>query len=44
MSSWMTGGFYSYMLTDDLMLITLNGIYPFTSNSINSVNGTTLML
>lgn len=42
--TWMIGGYYSYQLTDSLMLITLNGIYPFTSNYVQSNNGTTLML
>ena len=32
--SWMQGGYYSTQLTDNLMLITLNGIYPFTSNDV----------
>lgn len=44
MDTWMTGGYYAYQLTDDLMLITLNGIYPFTSNRVQVENGTELML
>lgn len=34
MSDFNAGGYYAYQLTPDLMLITLNGIYPFTSNEV----------
>jgi hypothetical protein len=39
----MTGGYYAVNLTDDIILITLNGIYPFTSNYIQQENGTAFM-
>lgn len=38
--SWNLGGYYATQITKDLMLITLNGIYPFTSNEVESNNGT----
>lgn len=39
----MTGGFYAFQATPDLMVITLNGIYPFTNNYVQNSNGTNLM-
>lgn len=44
MQSWIQGGYYSTMITDELMLITLNGIYPFTNNEVDITPGTDAML
>ena len=27
--TWMQGGFYAYELSDDIMILCLNGMYPF---------------
>ena len=43
-TSFMQGGYYAINLTSEVVLITINGIYPFYSNQIQQANGTTLML
>ena len=43
-TSFMQGGYYAVNLTSEVVLISMNGIYPFFSNQIQQVNGTTLML
>lgn len=43
LDSWMTGGYYHSFIDDNVMVITLNGIYPFTNNDIQITNGTDLM-
>lgn len=41
--SFMEGGYYSYEMSEGLMVISLNGMYPFTKNHEQSVNGTNKM-
>ena len=43
-TSFMQGGYYAVNITSEVVLISMNGIYPFYSNKIQQVNGTTLML
>lgn len=31
-ATWMQGGFYAYELSDDIMILCLNGMYPFYEN------------
>ena len=43
-ASFMQGGYYAINITSEIVLISVNGIYPFSSNGIQQANGTTLML
>lgn len=31
-STWANGGYYSYSLSDDVIVLSLNGMYPFYEN------------
>lgn len=42
-ASFLQGGYYSVKI-QDLLFVSLNGMYPFPKNKEQSVNGTTLML
>ena len=39
----MQGGYYAVNLSSEVMLITLNGMYPFYDNFVQQANGTSLM-
>ena len=43
LDTWMQGGYYAYELSDEIMLININGMYPFYEN-FEDTDQATLML
>lgn len=39
----MQGGYYAVNVTDEIIMISINGIYPFYSNTVDQESGTLAM-